>query len=202
MNKILANKKVILLIIIVIVFLIFIGIFYYFFKSKIQLKEVSKKVSEISTPGQDLLVTLEELKKLKVPEPSDLVQEQSAITTPTLPYSENTEVKSELAIPEEVISINPQSESKIDLRNFVLSIRNNQVFPKEIRVYSGDVIDIDIKAIDNNYDFQIPSYGLRVEINKGETKKIQFQTSDIGKFIFECSLCLPKFTGSIIVIPR
>lgn len=198
MNKILVNKRILIGVMMALVLvLILVGVFYFVLKSKSQLGESKEKSPEISTTGQDLSVSLEELKKLKVPEPSDLVQEQSLTTTAT---DSQKPIQSELAIPEEVVPVNTQSG--INLRSFELNIKNNQVFPKEIRVYSGDVVDIDIKAIDKNYNLAIPAYGLSIQVNKGETKKIQFQATDAGKFIFECSLCSPKFTGLIMVVPR
>lgn len=203
MDKILANKKILLGVIIgVIVILILAGVLYFVLKSKSQSEETKSEGSATSTAGQDLSVALEELKKLKVPEPSDVVQEQPVATTATSATTapEKPKAQPELAIPEEAVPVNPKSES--NLRVFNLSIKNNKVLPKEIRVYNGDVIDINVKAVDKNYNFEIPSYGLSAQINKGETKKIQFQATNIGKFTFECSLCSPKFTGLIIVVPR
>lgn len=203
MDKILANKKILFGVVIgIIIILILAGVFYFVLKGKNQSGESKNENLATSTSGQDLAIALEELKNLKVPEPSDIVQEQFVTTTATLTstVSEKSEVQLELAIPEEAVPVNPQSES--NLRVFNLNIKNNKVLPKEIRVYSGDVVDINVKAIDKNYDFKIPSYGLGVQINKGETKKVQFQATNIGKFNFECSLCSPKFVGLIIVVPR
>lgn len=204
MDKILANKKILLGVIGgIIILLLLILVFYFAFKNKSQPKESKVENETTSTADQSLVAALEELKKLKVPEPGEITQEQSLLITEGTSATSagvKTQPQPELAVPEEVPPTKPGSESS--LRVFNLTIKNNKVLPKEIRAYGGDVVDINIQAVDKNYDFKIPSYGISAQINKGEIRKIQFQTTNIGKFTFECSLCSPKFKGLIVVVPR
>lgn len=94
-----------------------------------------------------------------------------------------------IAKPKNVTPASPVSDAS--LRDFeVIVAENNKFSPEIITAYKGDIINFYIKAVDKDYDWTQPDYGFsNFKINKGETKKIQFQASAEGKFMFYCESC-------------
>jgi nitrous oxide reductase len=109
-----------------------------------------------------------------------------------------------VAKPQNVVQANPKTDASI--RTFEgLLIENNEFKPLEFRVKQGDIFDVFVKALDKDYDITQPDYGIVLNIKKGEEKRLQFQATASGKFMFYCSLCGgpdkgPK--GYLIVVPK
>jgi heme/copper-type cytochrome/quinol oxidase subunit 2 len=99
----------------------------------------------------------------------------------------NTPVSSDVAKPTMVMPAAPGSSS--DFRNFEISITSGGFKPNKIIVSSGDVLNIVATAVDGNYDFAQPDYGIFIPIKKGEKKTISFQATAAGTFKFFCSSC-------------
>ena len=74
-------------------------------------------------------------------------------------------------------------------RSFSIAIANNTYSPATIAVNAGDVVDLEMKAMDGNYGFTQPDYGFNVAIARGKTQKIQFSANMTGKFTFYCASC-------------
>lgn len=74
-------------------------------------------------------------------------------------------------------------------RSFSLKIDNNAYTPNTIIVNQGDTVNLVIAAVDGNYGFTQPDYGLSSTIAKGKTQTIQFQALESGKFTFYCATC-------------
>ncbi len=109
-----------------------------------------------------------------------------------------------VAQPENVVKANANTDASI--RTFQkLLIENNEFKPQEFRLKQGDVFDVFVKAIDKDYDITQPDYGIALKIKKGEEKRLQFQVTAPGKFMFYCESCGgpekgPK--GYLIVVPK
>ena len=76
--------------------------------------------------------------------------------------------------------------------------------PKTIVMKKGDLLRIDLTAIDGNYDFVMPYAGLQASVKKGETKPISWGATTEGTFNFACrDFCPPGKTiqGELIVKP-
>lgn len=98
---------------------------------------------------------------------------------------------------------NPEAISGPAYRRFGLNIVRGQYMPSEVRVNKGDIVHIDITAMDGSYDFYQPDYGLRQTILKGQTRPVEFGASAAGTFLFYCEKCGgPEKgpTGTIVVI--
>ncbi len=161
--------------------LLILGLFFYFLLTSPILK-VNKTPITLSKPETSLF-PLEELKKIKVPEKGE-------------------KINGNIGVPQEVFLFSSANESNI--RIFELKGMNNELSPKEFRVYQNDLIHIKISALDKDYDFFLEGYHLSTKIKKDETKIIEFQALNPGKFKFYCSLCSSKNNpqGEIIIVPR
>ncbi len=126
-------------------------------------------------------ISTEELKNYKVPEKGEKLSEN-------------------VAVPLEVSPAAPGVSS--NFRFFEIKIENKTISPKEIIVYQNDIVNLKLAAVDNDYDFNIPAYGISVEFKKGETKTIEFQAMNLGTFAFFCQLCSKKEQGYLIVVPK
>lgn len=91
------------------------------------------------------------------------------------------------------------------LRSFTMKIENGVFTPQTFICYQGEMMKIWITAIDKDYDVVQPDNGLRQTIKKGETKFIESQMNDIGKFVFYCESCgglNSKAIGYMLVVPK
>ena len=98
---------------------------------------------------------------------------------------------------------NPASEAKA--RFFTLAVSKNGFSPEVITVKRGDTVYIDFQASDGNYDLSIPYLGVNFPVVKqGETRRIPFDVSVSGIFVFQCNTSCPlgkTISGSLIVLP-
>ena len=120
-----------------------------------------------------------------------------------VPDKDTKNVPENVAIPETVAPGN--SAGTTDYRSFDIKAENDKFIRDTINVYQGDTININITAVDKDYDFTQPDYGFAVSISKGTTKRIQFGASAGGRFLFYCESCGgPKSgpQGQIVVASR
>lgn len=173
-------KKVGLTIIIIIVLLIIIFLVQHYWNLKRGeiSKEVSPKQPSTGLPGE---LTVEDLKKISVPEPGEKAEEN-------------------IVVPKEAVKAGPETESK--LRIFEIKGEKGIISPSMFRVYQNDIINIKLTAIDQDYDFKLEGYNLEIKVKKGETKTIEFQALNPGVFNFYCSLCKTEKMGNVIVVPK
>ena len=120
------------------------------------------------------------------------------------PNANAANVPENVGIPHVVASVNTSHTA--DFRNFSLEARDNKFSPDTIIVRVNDVIFMKVAAVDKDYDFTQPDYGIREVIRRGESKVIAFAPSSEGKFIFYCEQCSDfpgkRPQGSIIVVSR
>ena len=115
----------------------------------------------------------------------------------------NQQVAQDVAAPVSVIPASPQGNQS--LRKFEIKAEGNSFKPSEVIVYTGDVVEIKVTAIDKEYDWIQPDYGFNVKIPKGTTKSIEFQATTAFKFVFYCeSCCGIKSTsvGYVTIVPK
>ncbi len=74
-------------------------------------------------------------------------------------------------------------------RSFPIKIENGEFVPNTFVLNSGDTMDLEITAVDGDYDFTQPDYGFSATIKKGNTQRIQGSASIQGKFTFYCKSC-------------
>jgi heme/copper-type cytochrome/quinol oxidase subunit 2 len=169
----------VILVVLLITVIAYLG-YYFLFKGVVRPTPEIVQQSQQVAPGQ---FSIEELKKIEVPEPGAKVSEN-------------------VAVPKEVIKAGPKTESK--LRIFEIKGENGQLSPNDLRAYQGDIVNIKLTAVDQDYDFRLEGYNIQMKANKGETKTIEFQALNLGIYNFYCSLCKTKerAVGRIVVVPK
>jgi len=121
---------------------------------------------------------------IQVPEKDSVVPEGVAKPTFTAPASAKTDA---------------------DIRKFLIEAKGGEFIPSTVIVRQGDSVRIEVTAVDREYDFIQPDYGLRAVMRRGETKTIAFGATAPGKFIFYCERCggpAKGPIGEIVVAPR
>ncbi len=94
--------------------------------------------------------------------------------------------------------------SKVNLGLFEIQGTKDGFNPSSIIVTSGDLVQMKFTAVDGDYDFSMPYFGLYQFAKKGETKNISFQTTGEGTLLFECKDHCPskgKIEGQFVVMP-
>ena len=113
-------------------------------------------------------------------------------------------VPDNVAAPQIVKPSAPGAESQ--LREYeTIEVRGDVFTPDTVIVSQGDFAHFNIVAVDKNYDFYQPDYGLRTALSRGETKLIEFKARSSGKFMFYCSSCGGPDRGPvgyIVVVPK
>jgi heme/copper-type cytochrome/quinol oxidase subunit 2 len=168
----------VVLVVLLIAVIAYLG-YYFLFKGTLK-TELETMQSEQMMSEQ---LTVEEIKKIEVPEPGKNVSEN-------------------VAVPKESVQAGPETDSK--LRIFELKGEKGQLSPNDFRAYQNDIINIKLTAVDNNYDFSLDGYNIQVKASKGETKTIEFQALNFGIYNFYCSLCNTKNNpaGKVVVVPK
>ena len=71
----------------------------------------------------------------------------------------------------------------------------------EEKIYAkrNEILTLNFKALDKDYEIFIDGYNLFHKIPKGETKTFQFQALNSGAFDIICLNCKNKKIGSIII---
>lgn len=90
-------------------------------------------------------------------------------------------------------------------RSFNVSVQGDKFTPSTLTVLIGDTINISITAIDKDYDFTQPDYGLSTPLPKGVNKLVLFQGMTSGKYTFFCKSCGGPDKGPvgyIVVVPK
>lgn len=59
--------------------------------------------------------------------------------------------------------------------------------PEIVRVNQGTLVTIKVKAIDGTHGFKLGAFGIDETIKEGETRTIEFYTSEKGEYSFKCS---------------
>jgi len=100
-------------------------------------------------------------------------------------------------------SSNPALNTK--MRFYDMRATSKGFTPSNIAVNKGDTVQIDFTAADGDYDLNFPYLGAYFStVKKGETKKLPFDTSLPGTFIFECKNSCPasgRIQGTLVVLP-
>lgn len=108
----------------------------------------------------------------------------------------------DVAIPDIVFKSKGAVEGRA-FRLFRINAEKNSYTPSIIVVNHLDTVDIKLTAVDNDYDFFMPSNNVYKLVSKGEEESIQFQAVDIGQHEFYCrDACSKEVKGVLVVNPR
>jgi heme/copper-type cytochrome/quinol oxidase subunit 2 len=98
-----------------------------------------------------------------------------------------TATTSDIAVPQVEAAAAPGVGAKY--RSFNIIVQNNGFAPSTIAVNLGDTVNLQVGAVDGNYDFTQPDFGFHVALPEGQDKQIQFAATAKGEFVFYCSVC-------------
>lgn len=104
-----------------------------------------------------------------------------------VPEKDSANIPENVAIPEVVVPAAPEAES--NFRVFDLMVKGDKFIPDTVAVNVGDTVHINISAADKSYDLVQPDYGFKVVLPKGETKVLEFQATNDGKYVLYCEKC-------------
>lgn len=76
-----------------------------------------------------------------------------------------------------------------NFRSFAIRVEHNTFAPDTIIVKKDDIVHATFTAIDKDYDFIQPDYGLSIPLPKGKDKVVEFGAVTSGKFTFFCKSC-------------
>lgn len=92
-----------------------------------------------------------------------------------------------VAVPEHSIDI--QVPGGANFRIFRIRGEGNKFSPEQVIVNFKDMVHIELMAIDKDYDVVLSGYNMKVSAKKGETKAIEFQALQDGRFLYFCDSC-------------
>lgn len=104
-------------------------------------------------------------------------------------------VAANVAVPSMVTPSLPNTDT--NFRQFAMRAEGNVFSPAEVIARVGDIVHIDLTAVDHEYDFTQPDFGIRVSVMKGQTKPVEFNASASGQFTFYCASCGGPAKGPI-----
>lgn len=105
----------------------------------------------------------------------------------SVPDEGATDAPPDVAVPVTQSAGNPAGT--VSYRSFNISIDDGAYDPSTVIVKQGDTVNLELTAVDANYEFTQPNYGFNDSIMKGETQTIQFQALRSGDFTFYCESC-------------
>ncbi len=99
------------------------------------------------------------------------------------------------ASPSQVQKVGERSRMTYDIRG-----ENGGFEPSTIMADEGDVIVINLAAVDGDYDIFFPDFGVYRGVKHGETGKLSFQAYPYGDYKFFCeNNCIGRPSGRLIV---
>ncbi|MDI3496520.1 MAG: hypothetical protein PWQ35_541 [Patescibacteria group bacterium] len=104
------------------------------------------------------------------------------------------ELKDIVAVPTEVVPTSKDSDNNIRL--FKIRGEGNKFIPSQIIANYNDDVQIEITAIDKDYDLILQGYNMKQNIPQGLTKNLSFQAVEEGRFIYYCESCGGKEAGA------
>ena len=90
----------------------------------------------------------------------------------------------DVAVPKSAVVVGQEKQAAI--RTFEVRGEVGKFSPSTIVVNELDVIEIDLNAVDSDYDIFFPDFGVFKSVNKGTSGKIQFQAYPYGEYAFRC----------------
>lgn len=92
-----------------------------------------------------------------------------------------------IAVPTVVVPAAAQGSA--NYRSFDIKGEGGLFIPSQITAYLGDRININLTAVDKDYDIVFPSYNMGITALKGETNALQFKAMFEGSFDYYCTAC-------------
>ncbi|MBI2623585.1 MAG: cupredoxin domain-containing protein [Candidatus Liptonbacteria bacterium] len=121
----------------------------------------------------------------------------------TVPGEKAVNVPANVAVPVSTAPSSPIYNSTH--RTFEFKVEGGKFAPDTLIVNKGDVLRVKITAVDRDYDFTQPDYGIALPLKKGAAVSSEFGVSAEGNFLFYCKSCGGPESGPaghLIVVPK
>lgn len=113
------------------------------------------------------------------------------------------ELKDVVAVPFDFLPPRSGNTSDPGIGRFQIKAEGDKFIPSQVIVRYNDIVDIDVEAIDKDYDLILEGYSMRQSIKQGQRSKLSFQANQEGRFKFYCNTCggpESSATGEIVVV--
>ena len=88
-------------------------------------------------------------------------------------------------------------------REIHITAKKFEFTPDTITVKKGESVVLVVSSQDRKHGLNLRAFGIRADINPGETARIQFNPNKTGKFTFSCDVFCGEghedMTGTIVV---
>ena len=88
-------------------------------------------------------------------------------------------------------------------REIHITAKKFEFAPETITLKKGEPVVLVISSQDRKHGFNLRAFGIRADINPGETARIHFNPNKTGKFTFSCDVFCGEghedMTGTIVV---
>jgi cytochrome c oxidase subunit 2 len=88
-------------------------------------------------------------------------------------------------------------------REIHITAKKFEFTPDTITVKKGESVVLVVSSQDRKHGFNLRAFGIRADINPGETARIQFNPNKTGKFTFSCDVFCGEghedMAGTIVV---
>jgi|GEM_PF-909755 cytochrome c oxidase subunit 2 len=90
---------------------------------------------------------------------------------------------------EEVSTENQETmPSSSETKEFMITAEQFKFTPKTITVTKGDKVKLTVTSLDVSHGLKIPEFDVNVQVEKDETKSVEFVADKAGTFTFSCSV--------------
>ncbi len=136
--------------------------------------------------------------------PADVTQEGDEEDVEVLPptYTSDVPKDAQLDEPETEVPAAPGTDETLGIFN--IKVSKDGYEPSTLTVKKGNLIQINLTAVDGDFDFSMPYKSLYQFVKKGETKQVSFGVKTSGTYNFMCRDYCPGnkvIEGKLIVIP-
>lgn len=137
-------------------------------------------------------------------EPTDFRQPvPSGVVVPEEGELVPNQLKDIVAVPHDVMPPRSSNPDAGNIRRFEIFLENNQIKPSQIIVKYNDFVDINIHAVDKEYDLVLQGYNMKGVVKQGSKGSMSFKANKEGRFKYYCETCggiNSSATGEIIVV--
>ncbi|MFQ5920344.1 MAG: hypothetical protein ACE5I4_09935, partial [Thermoplasmata archaeon] len=99
----------------------------------------------------------------------------------------------------------PQSVAGPPLVSYDLRISSLGVDPAVVQVMQGDLVALNVTAVDQDHHFGLTAFGISRWVNANETVEVRFHATLAGTFTYRCLITAPDHVGeegSLRVMPE
>ena len=93
-------------------------------------------------------------------------------------------------------ALQPEREIRITAKKFAFT-------PDTINLKKGEPVVLVLSSQDRKHGFSLRGFGIRAEVNPGESARIRFNPNKTGKFTFSCDVFCGEghedMTGTVVV---